>query len=121
MCCWRVAQARAQGVNVNVNEVITTYTVVASAFLGAVVFVNGRTQHSVDELKKDVADMKNDMDGKFADLKKDAADTKKDVDDKFADLKKDVDGKFSFSFIVSLATLATVLYMAAVTAAPFSR
>lgn len=90
---------------VNVNEVITTYTVVASAFLGAVAFVNGRTQQSVEDLKKDV-------DGKFDDMKKDVADVKKDV----ADMKKDVDSRFVISFFVSICTLVTVLYMAVVNA-----
>jgi hypothetical protein len=82
--------------SMNVNEVITTYTVVASAFLSAVAFVNSLTQRSVEDLKKD-------------------------VDGKFADAKKDTDSKFALSFILSGATLATVLYMAAATAAPLTR
>ena len=91
----------------NVNEVITTYTVVASAFLSAVVFVNNLTQRSVEDLKKGV-------ESKFADAKK-------DTESKFADAKKDMDSKFALSFILSGATLATVLYMAAATAAPLTR
>ena len=81
-----------------VTETITTYTVVASAFLSAVAFINGRTQQSVDDLKKDV-------DGKFDDLKK-------DVDGKFDGVKKDFDGKFALSFFVSVSTLAVVVNMA---------
>jgi len=115
--------------SVNVNQVITTYTVVASAFLSAVAFVNSGTQRSVDDLKMRVdskfADAKKDTESKFADAKKDTdskfADAKKDTESKFADLKKDTDSKFAISFILSGATLATVLYMAAATAAPLTR
>lgn len=93
--------------SMNVNEVITTYTVVASAFLSAVVFVNSLTQRSVEDLMKDV-------DSKFADAKK-------DTESKFADAKRDTDSKFAISFILSSATLATLLYMVAATAAPLTR
>ena len=86
----RLAQARAQA-SVNAYQIIFTYTVVAWAFLSAVVFVNSGTQRSVDDLK-------NLFDGKFADLKQEAADAKKDTDSKFA-----------LSFILfQIATLATV-------------
>jgi uncharacterized membrane protein YqgA involved in biofilm formation len=84
-----VTRAALETTSMNASELIATYTVVASAFVGVVVYVNSGTQRSVDELKKETAEA-----------------------------KKDTDSKFALSFIVSLATLATVLYMAAAMAAP---
>lgn len=76
------------------NETVTTYTVVASAFLSAVAFINGRTQQSVDDLKKGV-------DGRFEGMKQ-------DVDTKFVGVGR----SFALSFLVSVSTLAVVVYMA---------
>ena len=80
----------------NAYELIGTYTVVASALFSTGVFAISGTRRSVDDLKKD-------------------------VDAKFADLKKDTDSKFALSLTLSIATLATVLYNAAATAAPLAR